>query len=806
MHLKEKSNHIKKGTYLPKERYFPTYENGLSTEQVNTRINEGANNTTPKSLTRSIPRIISDNTFTLFNFLNIVLAAVVLSVAELKNVLFLGVALSNTLLGIFQEIRAKKTLDKLSIVAESKSKAIRNSSEHTISQNEIVLDDVVVLNTGDQICVDGIILKSQGLEVDESLLTGESDTIKKNKNDKVLSGSFVTSGNAFMRVDAVGNQSYAAKLALEAKQEKKPKSELMRTLNKIIRTLTFVIIPLGSALFYLKYVVNQGDLRESVLGVSAAVLGMIPEGLMLLTGVAFAVGSINLVRHRTLVQSMPSIETLSRVDVLCLDKTGTITDGTLKLIDTIPVNEFPKNTLSKAISEVLKALPSDNATSEAIRKVYNESASWDIINTVPFSSQRKWSGATFYDKGSFVLGAPEFVLKDISNIKHLIDEESNKGHRVLCVAYSKEPFNDESLPKNISCIGLLVLSDNVRENAPKTFEFFEKQGVNIKIISGDNPLTVSNIAGQAGVKDSHLYIDMSKVSNDTDLSEIVENYIVFGRVSPHQKQELIRALQSNGHTACMTGDGVNDVLSLKEAHCSVAMASGSEAAKAVSDFVLLDSDFSAMVQVLNEGRRVVNNIEKVASLYLVKTIYSVILSVCYMILPYPYPFNPLQLGPVNLLTVGIPSFFLTLRPNYNKLRGKFIQNILFNAVPASLTIVLNIFVIQLLGHILGLTLKETSTMCILLIGTVGFLLLTKISRPFTSIKRVLVGLLSIVFIGVLLIMKGFFTYDSLLNTNAYIYVPLVLLSNTIFCFFRLKIAQLVRLHQTRKRLKHKKSF
>lgn len=786
------------------KRYFPTYESGLTSEQVNTRITEGANNKAPKSLTRSIPRIISDNTFTLFNFLNIALAVVILSVAEAKNVLFLGVALSNTLLGIFQEVRAKITLDRLSIVTKSKVEVIRDNTKVYISMEQIVLDDIIALKSGDQICVDGTILKSDHLEVDESLLTGESDTIKKKEDNKVLSGSFVTAGSGFMRVDAVGNQSYAAKLSLEAKKEKKPKSELIRTLNKIIKTLTLVIIPLGSALFSLKYFVNEGGLKESILGVSAAVLGMIPEGLMLLTGVAFAVGSVNLVRHRTLVQSMPSIETLSRVDVLCLDKTGTITDGTLKLIETLPVNGFSKDLLSISISEVLRALPSDNSTSKAIREVHNKDSSWNLITAVPFSSKRKWSGATFSKKGSYILGAPEFILKDTSDIQGKIEEASKKGYRVLCVAHSDIYLIDENLPRNLSCVGLLILSDNVRENAPKTFDFFARQGVTIKIISGDNPLTVSNVSKQAGVKNSHLYVDMSKFGEDEDFSELVEKNVVFGRVSPHQKKNLIKALQNNGHVACMTGDGVNDVLSLKEAQCSVAMAGGSEAAKAVSDFVLLDSDFSAMVQVLNEGRRVVNNIEKVASLYLVKTIYSIILSIFYMFLPHPYPFTPLQLSPINMLTVGIPSFFLTLRPNYNKLRGKFIQNILFNAAPASLTIVLNIFIIQILGSLLDLPLKETSTMCILLIGTVGFLLLTKLAKPFTKAKQVSVCFLAIIFLCIMLFMRDFFTYHTLISINAFIYIPLILLSNTVFCAFRLRIIRIARIRGYKKRRKANK--
>lgn len=761
---------------------FEKYHMGLSTSQVEERVRKGLDNKSPDHLTRSVKEIIKGNVFTLFNILNLVLALIILIMGDWKNALFIGVAITNTLIGIFQELKFKKTIDNLSILAESKVKVVRDNKTMEISQEELVLDDIIFLSEGEQVPADGIIVKTDSLEVDESLLTGEANQIPKTIKDEVMSGSFITAGNAYIRITAVGKFNYANKLSMEAKGEKDKQSKLMKTLNNIIRVLTVIIVPVGLLLFYSTYS-KGGDFKVSVLGATAAMLGMIPEGLILLTSVTFAVGAMNLAKYNTLVQSLPSIETLARVDVLCLDKTGTITDGELTLEELIPINNFTSPQLETILSELMNSLNDNNPTASAIKEIYTSSSSWTSLVKTPFSSSRKWSGASFKDKGSYLMGAPEFLFKSFnSEEKNTIDSFTDKGLRVLALGHSENNILDNNIPDNLELIGLLILSDNLRPNARDTFQFFNDEGVELKVISGDNPATVSNIAQQANISGAEKFIDMSVVDDNADFKMLVTTYTVFGRVSPYQKRELVRALQANDKTVCMTGDGVNDVLALKEADCGVAMVAGSQAARSVADFVLLEHDFSSMVEVLKEGRRVINNIENVSSLYLIKTIYSTILSLLFIYLPFAYPFSPLQMGPINSLTVGVPSFFLALEANYKKPEGRFLANVLENSVPAAITVIINILIIQLAGQWFNLEYTETSTMTVLLTGVVGFILLFKVSQPLNWKKNLMFGTLIVGFLGCFIVLKDFFNFESLFTRNVFFYLPLIFSSRHSFTY------------------------
>lgn len=763
-----------------KETKKPLY--GLNDEEIQARIQSGQQNTPPDDLTRSIKQIIIENSLTLFNAINIGLAVAILLVSELKNILFLGIVIVNTSIGIYQEVRAKKTIDSLTLLSKTKVRVVRNGKEVSIEQEEIVLDDLLILETGDQICADSIVIQETGLEIDESLLTGEVDFIQKRTGDQVFSGSFVVSGKGYAKVSAVGQDNFVSKIASEAKVEKRAESPLVLSLKKMMKYLTFSIIPIGLLLFYSQYH-SSGRLDLSVLGASAAVLSMIPEGLMLLTSIAFAVGAANLAKHKTLVQSLPCIETLARVDVLCLDKTGTITDGTMDFRELLVLEkQCSKTKLELVLSQLMVYLPDTNATAQALRNTFSQDKSWQSTMVIPFSSARKWSGVAFENEGFYAVGAVEFMVSDLPlKIRETIAQYSEKGYRVLGISHSPLPPDEKlQLPDPLSLLGLVIIADNIRPEAKDTFSYFEKQEVTLKVISGDHPQTVSNIAKRAGIANAESYIDMSQITTEENFSELVEQYTVFGRVTPYQKRSLIRALKENGHTTCMTGDGVNDVLSLREADVSVAMASGSDAARTVSDVVLLDSEFSSMIQVLKEGRRVINNIERVASMYLVKTIYSAILAVLFIFVKMPYPFAPLQLSPINGLTVGIPSFFLALKPSYQRTKGHFLNNVLEISVPAALTIVINIIVIQFIGHFFHLTHEETSTMAVLLTGTVGFLVLFQLAQPLDWKRKAMVIVLPLCFLSVFIFFRHFFMLSNLFTPNAFFYIPLMLLAPVLY--------------------------
>jgi len=766
---------IGKGLIINKslKRCNPDISTGLTAEQVRNRIDAGAVNIQRTGLTPTISSIISKNIFTLFNFINVFLAVILVIVGHPENILFLGIAISNTCMGIFQELRAKRGLDKLSVLAKAHVTVIRDGAEYTVAQDEIVLDDIVILAIGNQVCADAVVVSSERLEVDESLLTGETDRIQKSKGDTLLSGSYVTSGHGYAQITAIGEDSYAHSLTVEAKKSKKQVPPLLRTLNRIILILTIVILPLGTTLFYMKYFLFGDSLETAVLGSSASVLGMIPAGLILLTGVTMTVGALKLAKRKALVQELYSIETLARTDVLCLDKTGTITDGSLQFERLEPYSDVSEKEAGLAVSELMGTLEDKNATAAALTKAFGKTENWvsDII--LPFSSERKWSGATFKEKGSYIIGAPNIVFKG-SN-KDFLEQANTKaalGFRVLCLAHSPLSITEEKLPEELSCHALLILSDHLRENANETFRYFSQEGVILKVISGDNPRTVQ----------AEKSIDMSQVEREADYAAIVEEYTIFGHVTPQQKRELIRGLKKNGHTACMTGDGVNDILAMREADCSVAMVGGSDAARSASDFVLITDDFSVMIDVLKEGRRVINNIEKVAAIFLLKTVYSVLLTLIYIFIPYPYPIAPLQMMPINELTIGIPSFFLALQANYSRPEGKLLTNILEHTIPAAITVVFNSLYIQLASILFHIPTTESSTMVVFLIGIMGFYQLAKLAKPYTQrIRWLLIGLVCS-FVLCFALLGNLFMLSSLFSRNVFFYMPLVYFSYHVHSF------------------------
>ncbi|MDT2521911.1 HAD-IC family P-type ATPase [Enterococcus raffinosus] len=748
---------------------IPAELEGLTASEVQRKIEDGQTNQVEENLLKSDKEIIKENTINIFNILNLVLALFVLLVGSPKNTLFFGVVVINTLIGIIQELRAKHTIDKLSVLAKTKAVVLRDRRLQQIDQEAIVLGDILYLRNGDQVPVDGNLLAGEGVEVDESLLTGEADRVQKTLQDKLFSGSFVTAGECFYQGTAVGKDNFAEQLTSEAKTKKTGNSELTKVLSRMIAVLTIVIIPVGLGLFYSQYQASA-SIKQAVLGTVAALVSMIPEGLMLLTSVAFAVGAANLARKKVLVQALPSIETLARVDVICLDKTGTITDGTLKFEQAL-LEEVSENRVNTIMGALLHHLKDQNATATALRKAFPAISDWQAEKVIPFSSARKWSGVSFKDQGSFAFGAPEFIFKEMTaEMQSKIQPYLEEGQRVLVLVEYPGTLEEE-LVYEPRLLATLIISDNLRENAQATFGYFAKQDVQLKVISGDHPLTVSKIAQKAGIKNAEAFIDMSSLDEPIDYKALVNQTTVFGRVTPKQKQSLIQALKIN-HTVCMTGDGVNDVLALREADIGVAMANGSSAARAASDVILLDSDFARMQNVLNEGRRVINNIERVASMYLVKTIYSLLLAVIFMIIASPYPFEPVQLTPINALTVGIPSFFLALKPSYERIKGDFLNNILRVSLPGALTVVSAVMIIQLANVLFDLDYQATSTMSVFLTGCVGLLVLYKVSFPLDKKKIALITALSTAYLSCYLFFREFFDFDKLWNRNLFFVIPL----------------------------------
>jgi len=791
------------------ERASPDPDYGLSTGQVAARTQAGMVNRQMQDLTPSVGRIVLKNTFTLFNLLMIFLAVVIVWVGQPQNILFIGVAISNTLMGIYQELKAKKTLDRLSVLAQSRVTVVRNAAAASIAQDNIVLDDIMLISSGDQICADGIVISESGLEVDESLLTGEADRIRKEPGAQVFSGSFVTAGGGYVRAVAVGTDSYANSLTAQAKKKsKKIKSKLLRMMTIIIRVLTLVIIPLGLLLFYSDYQRGE-EISVAVLGSAAAVVGMIPSGLIMLTGVTLTIGAMNLAKKRALVQSLPSIETLARTDVLCLDKTGTITDGKLVFERMELMQGANGDKVETAISELMGALPDENATAQILKATFGASAGWRVSAIAPFNSERKWSGCTFEKVGTYIIGSPAIVLGGTAS-PALIEANryAAQGYRVICIAYTESPLTGQILPPGLRCAALLLLSDNVRPDAESTFKYFAQEGVTLKVISGDNPRTVGAVAAKAGLVNADKTVDMSDFGEGTDFSDIVEENTVFGHTTPKQKLELIRAMQAGGHTTCMTGDGVNDILAMRQSDCSVAMVSGSSAARSACDFVLLSSSFSAMINVLKEGRRVINNIERVAALFMVNTVFTILLALIYTFLPLPFPYTPLQMTPVNTLTTGIPAFFLALQKKYDRPAGRFLANIFEHAFPAAIAIVANTLYIQLAAVAFGVPYAQYSTMVVFMTGVVGFFMLFRVAGTPTRGIRIMLWTLVAAFVAVFFVpmIGGYFAMEGLIGPNAFFYLPLIYISYHTHGFLgrqcRKLLEALERLKQRRMRKKN----
>ena len=725
--LMEIKNNIENKSNLKEENKIDIEYKGLTEEEVNIRIKEGKVNFDTSVPTKSIKQIVIGNIFTLFNLINFALAILVFFAKSYKNLLFLGVVFSNTLISIIQEIRSKKAIDKLSVLASAKANCIRDGILKQININEIVIDDLLQFEIGSQVITDSIILDGE-VEVNESFITGESEALVKKKGDTLLSGSFIVSGKAKAKVIHIGDENFTSKISSGAKYVKKVNSEIMKSLNRIIQVISIALVPIGLLLFNNQMHLGKNAVETAIVNTVAAMIGMIPEGLILLTSTVLAVSVVRLAKQNVLVQQLYCIETLARVDTLCLDKTGTITEGTMEVKDIISFADNKEN-FEKILSEIAFASEDSNSTIDAIKEKFKCSHAWQADTKIAFSSQKKWSGIYFKDEGSFVIGAPEFILKeDYEKYKEKIEKYS-KDFRVILLAHSKNNFNEKELPENLEVLGLVLISDKIRKEAKKTLEYFKEQGVTIKIISGDNPITVSKIAGEVGVENFDKYIDMSKIKNEEEIKDIACKYTIFGRVSPVQKKDLVKALKEKGHTVAMTGDGVNDVLSLKEADCSIAMASGSDATKNCSELVLLDSNFASMPKIVAEGRRTINNIERSATLFLVKTIYAFILALIFLVAKMPYPFMPIQLSLISMVTIGIPSFILALEPNKEIIKGHFMKNVISKAIPTAVTVVINIIIIAIVSFKMNIDTKVYSSLCVILTAFSGMLLLSSLCKP-----------------------------------------------------------------------------
>ena len=714
-------------------------EQGLSTQQAQERLEAGLHGGTGEGAGLSEKEIILRHCLTFFNLVFISLAVLLLiGRSSPKNMGFLGVVIINTVIGIVQEIRAKRAVDQLSLVARRPVKVIRDGCLVSVNPEEIVRDDIAEFGQGDQVCADGI-LRSGELHVNESLLTGEEDSVDKAPGDLVHSGSVVLSGRGRVELTAVGADSGAAKLSQEAKANPRgKKSEMIRSLDRLILFLGIALVPVGSILFYQEYKVLNLGLQDSTAGTVAALIGMIPEGLYLLTSIALAVSAQKLSKQRVLVQDMNSIETLARVDVLCVDKTGTITEPDMVVDNLIPLGDrlLPEE-LEDLLTAMYGATEPDNATAKAMKELFSGESSLVCSKRIPFSPETKWYGCEFGDQGSFVVGAPEFLLQDREDIYGIADWAA-QGYRVLLLAGYGAPLEAGKLDASlITPLALVLLTGKLRPNAKETFAYFAQQGVTVKVISGDNPATVSQIAQQAGIPGSECYIDAATLDTPEKLKDAASHYTVFGRVTPQQKKDLVAALQKKKHTVAMTGDGVNDLLAMKQANCSIAMASGAEAASSLSSLVLLDSDFSAMPGVVAEGRRVINNIQRAASLFLVKNIFSLFLSIITLFTAWPYPLEPIHLTVISSMTIGIPSFILTFEPKYDRVKGKFLPSVLRRAFPGGLTNVFVVLICQAFMAVFGLPKEEVSTICAAILSFVGLLVLFQICKPFNLFRRCL---------------------------------------------------------------------
>lgn len=715
------------------ERIAADPQSGLSAEQVKRRFAQGENNYKVESSTLSVSEIVRSNVCTYFNLVFAVIAVLLAIVGAWSDMLFLPIIVANTCIGIIQEVHSKKVLDKLSILNAPHAVVIRDGKRQEIPADQLVLDDIVEFSAGSQIPADAKVVSGE-LQVNESLITGESDEIEKREGDSLLSGSFVVSGKACAHLEKVGKDSYISKLTLQATKSKKgEQSEMIRSLNYLIMVMGIIIIPIGIALFVQSFIYNEGTFHDSITGMVAAIIGMIPEGLYLLTSVALAVSSVRLAQKKVLIHDMKCIETLARVNVLCVDKTGTITEPGMHVYDFSVLDGADQLEISQLLADFVAAQENDNATMEALKAHFSNGSGMRAREVYSFSSETKYSGAVMNDGKSYVIGAPEFVLRgQFAQYQEQIATYSSKGYRVLVFAQYEGTLDRKPLTEPVLPLCFVMLANPIRKGAKETFTYFAENDVDIKVISGDNPLTVSVIAAEAGIAGAERFVDASTLKEKEDYDRAVEEYTVFGRVTPSQKRMLVQALKEHKKTVAMTGDGVNDVLALKDADCSVAMASGSDAASNVAQLVLLDSDFSRMPSVVAEGRRVVNNIERTAALYIVKNIFSMLLAIFSVILMLDYPLEPSQVSLISMFTIGIPSFVLALEPNKDLIRGHFLTNVLVRALPAGLTDFIVVSGLVIFCREFQVDLDCLSTSCTILVAIVGFMILHRIARPMNT--------------------------------------------------------------------------
>lgn len=798
---------------------------GLTDEEVRQRVEEGLTNRADISTDKTTKEIVISNVFTYFNLIFLVITILLIMVGSFRNLTFLPIIIGNTVIGIVQEIRAKKTLEKMSLLNAPHADVIRNGSVKQISTEELVKDDVILLTAGKQICADAVVI-SGNIQVNESLLTGEADEVEKTEGSTLMSGSFVVSGECYARLEKVGNESYISKLSLEAKSMGgKEQSEMIRSINLIVKWVGIVIIPIGLILFWQSHFVNGESITKSVTSTVAAIIGMIPEGLYLLTTVALALSTMKLARKKVLLHDMKSIETLARVDVLCVDKTGTITEPDMKLKEIfLCKNSGADGTQTALTLDELKSLILDyanasvdnNATMLALKAYAAEALTNNTsalhrtaVSQQAFSSSLKYGSVTFSD-GTYLLGAPEFIMhEDFARIEEEIIPYADKGDRVLLFARYDGENVENGINGSVTPLGFVALANPIRENAVKTFEYFKSQGVAIKVISGDNPRTVSRIAIQAGIESAESFVDAATLDTEDKIADAVNKYTVFGRVTPKQKKQLVKALQAKGHTVAMTGDGVNDILAMKDADCSVAMASGSEAAAQAAQVVLLDSDFAHMPDVVYEGRRVVNNIQRSASLFLVKNIFSLLLSLFSVILMVTYPLEPAQVSLISMFTIGVPGFLLALEPNKDRIKGHFITNVMLKALPGGLTDVIAVGALVVCGEVFCISDASIGTIATLVLSVVGFMILFKISEPLNGMKyAVIIGnIAGLVFSGFFL--KKLFALTDLSNICILLMIVFGFAAESLFRNLTLLVEKLRGSYEKnlmKKEMKKKKGF
>ncbi len=756
---------------------------GLDAEQVRLRKSGGWANHAPQSASKTQREIVLENCLTFFNLVFLVLAAVLLlGGSSVKNMTFLVVVVCNTVIGICQEIRAKRAVDRLTLVAAAQLTAVRSGQTVKVRSDLLVRDDIVEFHSGDQICADGIVRTGQ-LQVNEALITGEEDAITKNPGDILRSGSFAVAGVCRAQLTHVGSDSFAARLALEAKADPHAaKSEMMRSLDRLIQVVGIALIPIGLLLFYQELAVLKLGLQSSVEGTVSALVGMIPEGLYLLTSIAMAASALKLTRDKVLVQDMNCIETLARVDVLCVDKTGTITESVMEVDNVVPLTEDAPEYLEEVLAAFYTGQEPDNDTARAMQEMFSGESDWEETGRIPFTSQAKWSAAVFARQGAFIVGAPEFVMGSrYEELREAVHGWSASGYRVLLVArYDGQPQPGALEEPLLLPLALVLLTNRIRPEAPDTFAYFESQGVSIKVISGDNPETVSEVARRAGITGAENWVDARELNTDRELLEAARTCTVFGRVTPDKKKKLIAALRQLRHTVAMTGDGVNDVLAMKEADCGIAMASGAQAASQVAQLVLLKSDFSAMPGIVGEGRRVINNIQRAATLFLVKNIFSLGLSVLTMFTQWPYPMVPLHLSVISALTIGVPSFFLAMEPNYERFSGHFLRGVLRRAFPGGLTNIFVVLMAQAFMSVFGLPLDEISTVCAAILSVVGLLVLYQTCKPMDKFRKTIWWAMAFGLVFCFTLLGGLFDLQAGSSGAKIVMATLLIMTPTVF--------------------------